>query len=203
LVAINYSIDNFTELWDPYTRTPKSILLMKGTDSQGKPRFQMGGDRLFITGSGTYEGNEATYFQEWDYVTGRLLHASVIPGRSKDNGLAMDISRQSNVAAVGTWDGNIFLVEIQGCDVFQAGEISASEAPVYIVSFRPDGKTFATLGVGDKTIELWGIPAMQEGATVGPTLDTSRTKTACPNIPLIEEHPAPKYDWWGGGKPYE
>jgi WD40 repeat protein len=203
VVAVNYSIDPFTELWDPYTRTPGLILKMKGTDSQGKPRFQDDGSSLFIAGSGAFEGNDATYFQEWDFLTGRLMHAVVVPGRSKDNGLAMDISRQSDVAAVGTWDGNIFLVEIHGCDVVQAGEIPESEAPVYIVSFRPDGKAFATLGIGDKSIEIWGIPAEQEGATPGPTLENSRTKTPCLDIPMIAEHPVPKYDWWGGGKPYE
>jgi len=70
-VAINYINEVFTELWDPFLRQPVKRLKLNDMNAQGKPRFSKDGKSLFFTGNGTWDGQEVTYFQEWNYQTGK------------------------------------------------------------------------------------------------------------------------------------
>jgi WD40 repeat protein len=205
LIAVNYRMENFTELWNPYSRQPVRRLKMKDITGQGKPRFSKDGKSLFFTGNGTWEGQDAVFFQEWDYLSGRPLYVQVIPGKAWEPGLSMDIAPTSGLAALGTMDGNLYLFLFRDCRAILLGA-KQPEDTIYdridIVAFRPDGKLLATLRGGDKKIEFWGIP--ESGAvteTPGPAESVTETPVACPNIPMAVEHPTPTADWWGGGRP--
>jgi WD40 repeat protein len=206
LVAVNYRIDSFTEIWNPYLRRPVRILKMKDITGQGKPRFSKDGKSLFFAGNGTWEEQEVIFFQEWDSRSGIPLHVQMIPGSSWESGLSMDISPVSQLAAVGTMAREIYLVPFRDCRAIQIGENGQLEESynnrIEILAFRPDGKLLASLGGADNKIEFWGIPESNAGkATVDPADKPTETPVACPDIPMIVEQPTPKTDWWELGPP--
>jgi WD40 repeat protein len=206
LIAVNYWDESFTEIWDPYLRQPVKILKLKDINGQGKPRFSKDGKSLFFTGNGTWEGQQAVFFQEWDYLSGRPIHVQVIPGESWESGFSMDISPVSGLAAVGTMDGKIYLLPFRDCKAIQIGDNDQTEDTLHkridMVAFRPDGKLLVSLKPYGNKIEFWGIPASEAGREiVGPVENATDTPVTCPNIPMIVEHPTPETDWWGGGRP--
>jgi WD40 repeat protein len=204
LVAVNYINEAFTELWDPYSRKPIRILKVKEITGQGKPRFSADGKSLFFTGNGKWDEQEVTFIQEWEYRTGEPVGIKAIQGNSMEKGSSMDISPFSDVAVLGTKNGRIYLLPLRACKVKEIGETTPPKIPVYIVSFRPDGKLIATVGYTDSSIELWGIPASDSTiATAVPDDDPNETQIYCSDIPMTIENPLPIYDWFGGGRPYE
>jgi hypothetical protein len=200
-IAVNYRFENFTEIWDPFLMQPVRILKMKDIPGRGKPRFSKDGKSLFFTGNGTWEGQKVIFFQEWDYLSGRPLHVQMIPGMTLEGGLTMDISPVSQLAAVGRMNGKTYLVPFRDCRAIQIGEKDQMEDSfdnsIDIVAFRPDGKLLATFKGSEDIIEFWGIPASEAGMeTAGPVESETNTPVVCPKIPMIVEHPTPKYDWW-------
>jgi WD40 repeat protein len=202
-VAVNYGWNPFTELWDPYQRKPNRILKLRDIGGQGKPRFSRDGRSLFFTGIGTWEENEVTYLQEWDYHTGKPISIQMIPGASMEKGASMDISPLSPIAAMGTMDGKIYLVPIHDCRPLLLGEYDSPRDPVYMIGFRPDGKVLATIGWSDTTVDFWGIPAPSNlSEETMSAVESTQTQVECPNIPMEIEQPYPETDWFGGGRPY-
>jgi WD40 repeat protein len=203
IVAIDYDIENFTELWDPYLRKPIRILALKDISGKGKPRFLKDGFSLFFTGRGTYGGTEATYLQEWDYRTGKPIDVQIMPGLVPEFVSPMDVSQVSRIVAIGTEQGNIYLIPTRDCRAVQIKISNNNNNPMNLIAFRPDGKVLATAGEKDNYIEFWGIPESEASVeTAVPAGNSTDTSTVCPKIPMTVENSTPKYDWFGGGRPY-
>jgi WD40 repeat protein len=203
IVAINYDIENFTELWDPYLRQPVRRLKLKNITGQGKPRFSNDGSSLFFTGKGTIGDIEATYLQEWDYRTGKPIDVQIMPGPIPEMVSPMDISQVSRMVAIGTEQGKIYLLPMRDCRAVQIKISNNIDNPMNLIAFRPDGKVLATAGEKDNTIELWGIPT--SGASVETTAtagNSTVTPVVCPKIPMTVDNTIPVYDWFGGSRPY-
>jgi WD40 repeat protein len=198
LIAVNSAEESFTELWDPLQQKPIRILKIKGVTGRGKPRFSKDGESLFFTGIGLWDGQEASYLQEWDYRTGKPLDIQLLPEIVMDYISPIDLSPKSAIVAFGTREGKIFLMPLRDCKAVLIGGFEPSRTTVYMVAFRPDGKLFATTGFTGNIIELWGIPSSSDSKKA--TVEISSTPTACPKIPMEVEHPIPLNDWWGGDR---
>jgi len=198
-IAVNYVNENFTELWDPYLRKPIRILKLKGINGQGKPRFTKDGKSLFFTGLGTWEEEEVTFLQEWDYRNGRPLYATLLPEIVIDWLTTLDTSPTSPIVAFGTKDGNVYLLPMRDCVSIKISNDKNHKSPIANVAFRPDGMVIATNTREGNMVSFWGIPA-SEGVsdTPIPTVNIIETPSICPSIPLIVEYPIPKFDWFGG-----
>lgn len=195
-IAVNYKLEDFTEIWDAYQRKPKRILKIKGISGVSKPRFSTDGKSLFFFGNGEWDGNQAAFIQEWDYRTGQPLDTQILPGIGWEIGMTMDISPVSSVAAFGTKEGVVFLLPLHDCNSMKIGNNIEASA-IGTIAFRPDGKVIASVGSrDDRTIDLWGIPSVGGNSTVEPTRENNGGQTIqCPKIPMIVEQPIPKYEW--------
>ena len=196
LIAVNYKLEDFTEIWDAYQRKPIRILKIFGISGVSKPRFTPDGKSLFFFGSGEWEGAQANFIQEWDYHTGKPLDVQILPGIGWEVGMTMDISPVSTVAAFGTIERAIYIMPLRDCSSIKIGSTSEGSS-VDTVAFRPDGKLIATVGGrDDRTIELWGIPSEKENSTIGSATETASSQAMeCPKIPMVIEQPVPKYGW--------
>lgn len=197
IVAINYSYEVFTELWDPYLREPIRMLKLKGISGKGKPRFTMDGKSLFFTGQGIWEEKETTFLQEWDYHTGKPFYVTPLPVRVIDEFITMDISPSSSVIAFGTNDGDLYLMPMRDCRFWKVADETGKKKWITSVAFRPDGKIVSTLGPDGNSVSLWGIPASEGNSeTHIPTISKIETPSVCPRIPMIIEIPKPETDWF-------
>lgn len=204
IVAINYAFEDFTELWNPYSRKPENILKIRDIAGQGKPRFSQNGTSLFFTGNGNWEGREVTFLQEWDYTTSNPISILAIPGFSMQKGFSMDISPNDTISALGTIDGIIHLISVNECNMINLEANPFSGGPINIVAFRPDGRLIATVGYSDNTILLWGIPASETNLeTIVPTEKNNSSPISCFGIPMEIENPVPQNDWFGGDRSYQ
>lgn len=197
-VAVSYSFENFIEIWDPVQRKPVRILKLEGISGEGKPRFAVNGTSLFFLGRGNWEGDSAGFLQEWEYRSGLPIDVQLLPAVFSNPG-SFDISLSSDVVAYGTAEGTVRILPLHSC---RSVELSGGYRGKLLgtVAFRPDGKILAVTGRGSGNfIELWGIPAGSQVSIATPADEPDD----CPQIPMIIEHPTPKSDWWGGGKPRE
>jgi WD40 repeat protein len=189
-------------LWDPYRRVPVRMLKLEGITASGKPRFSRDGASLFFTGHGNLAGNDASLVQEWDYRTGVPKDVQLLPGRVSVRENPFDLSMASDVLAFGTQNGAVYVMPLRSCR-FVRLPVGFEGRIMGTVAFRPDGKILATSGWGSgNIIELWGIPPGEPAPTVAPLAETPTAEPVlCPEIPMKVEHPTPRNDWRGGGKP--
>jgi len=110
----------------------------------------------------------------------------------------MDISPVSETVAFVSYTGNIYLLPLHDCAFIKVGMVSGEFSEPRRISFRPDGKLFATHGRGDNALEFWGIPSSTSNNGNDTTTDVPTMENQpCPKIPMIVEQPVPEYDWWG------
>jgi hypothetical protein len=193
LFAVNYGLLNYTELWDPYNVRPIRKLELKGITAQGKPRFSPNGSSLYVTGQGTWENHEASFIQEWEYTTGKPLDVRLLP-EVVDIGRTMDISPSSAVIIFGGVNGGIYITKPRDCHAIKIGQ-SSSSLRIWQVSFRPDGKLFATIENQNRgVIDLWGIPATG-GKNNEVTPMATGPQSPCPKIPMEPEDTTPDEGW--------
>jgi WD40 repeat protein len=198
IIAVDYSFESFTELWDPYKLKPIRILKLVGMGSGGKARFYRNTNTLFLIGWGKYENGYASFIQEWNYTNGQPLSINLLPEIAIGDDLTLDISPISDTIAYLSDYGNIFLIPIHNCQFIKLGKVGGKVSKPGKISFRPDGKLFATQGWGDDAIEFWGIPNSSTNASnESPTNIPTMTSTPCPKIPMVVEQPMPEHNWWG------
>ena len=194
-IAVIFRYEDYTEIWDAYQRKPIRILKMEGVSGGSKPKFSSDGESLLFLGYGEWEEDQVVFIQKWDYRTGEPLDVQLLHGNGWEIGTTMDISPQSNVAAFGTNEGEIFVIPLRDCNAVKIG-INVEESVIRKVAFRPDGKLIATVGGrDDRSIELWGIPSAGENPTNEPTQGKDNNQTIqCPKIPMIVEQPTPEFE---------
>jgi WD40 repeat protein len=191
IIAVNYRWEDYTEIWDAYQRKPMRILKMEGISAVGKPRFSSNGESVFLTGYGEWEDGQASFIQEWEYLTGKPMDVQILPEIGGSAKMTMDVSPVSTIAVFGTIEGSVYLLPLHDCEGIKIGS-NTEGTSVGVVAFHPDGKIIATVGNrDDTTIELWGIPSREKKPTVESDIPQ---KMDCPKIPMIVEQPTPKFE---------
>jgi hypothetical protein len=200
-ITVNYTFEDYTELWDPYRVRPIRKLQLQGITAKGKPRFSADGKTLFVTGQGTWDNAPASFLQEWDFSAGRPLDVQLLPETVVDWGRSMDVSPMSDVIAYGGKGGGVYVMKNRDCHAVKVGE-SANGSYIDQVVFRPDGMMFATIEYDNRGLELWGVPAEDQQTPVKtPTVQADETPSSCPKIPMIAENTTPDDGWSGFALP--
>jgi hypothetical protein len=198
--ALNYDFVDYTEIWNALTVKPIFSLQLKGMKGQGKPRFSSVGKSLFLTAKGTWNNADASFLQEWDYTTGRILDVQLLPAMGEDAvEYSMDISPISGIIAFGGLNGEIYLLRPRDCHALQVGT-SKNFSFNHETVFRPDGKLFATIEEDNGgVIDLWGIPSVSSAQSpITPTVTITETIATCPKVPIIQESTIPHKGWVSG-----
>jgi hypothetical protein len=200
VLALNYDFLDYTEIWNASTVKPIFSLQLKGMKGQGKPRFTDNGKSLFLTAKGTWNNADASFLQEWDYTTGRILYVQLLPMVGEDAvESSMDISPISGIIAFGALDGGIYLLKPRDCHAVRIGT-SKNSSFNHETVFRPDGKLFATIEDDNGGIvDFWGIPAVASAdSTITPMVTIPEMINPCPKIPIIQESSVPSNGWVSG-----
>jgi WD40 repeat protein len=195
LIALDYEYENFVELWNPYSRKPIRRLKIKDMSSGGNPIFNKKENHLYTIGWGKWNGEFASFIQEWDYITGTIFDIQILPERLMGDGMNMDVSTISRVVGIGTIDGKLYLLSQRSCTAYSLNRTGSEE--IETLAFRTDGKLLATAGRDMSTIELWGIPEKEATPTVELPTGTPTTESiVCPKIPKIIEYPVLGSGWF-------
>jgi WD40 repeat protein len=195
IIAMDYEYENFVELWDPYSRKPIRRLKIKDMASGGNLIFYKKENHLYTIGWGKWNGEFASFLQEWDYITGTIVDIQILPERLMGDGMNVDVSTISKVVGIGTIDGKLYLLPPRSCTAYSLNR-TGSET-IETLAFRPDGKLLATVGRDKNIIDLWGIPGKEETPTIELPAGTPTTEpAACPVIPKIVEYPVLGNDWF-------